>query len=92
MRSGSLWCSVMLDPNLTEPHLAFAVGKSAGSAVVRNRIRRRLRPQFVANADVLPAGYLLVGASGDVATMPAGKLAEQVSSLIERVRKVAENA
>ena len=92
MRSGSLWCSVMLDSNVSETHLAFAVGKSAGSAVVRNRIRRRLRPLLVANAEALPAGYLLVGASGEVATMPASKLAEQVGSLIERVRKVAENA
>lgn len=77
---------------MTVSKVAYAVGKGAGSAVVRNRIRRRLRPLLASHAELLPTGYLLIGASSEVATMPSPELAKQVVALVERLRKVADNA
>src|SRR5579862_1355733 len=41
------------------PRVAFAVGRKVGGAVVRNRVRRRLRA--LARTSALPAGAWLVG-------------------------------
>ena len=92
VRSGSLWCSVILDPSLSAPKVAYAIGKRSGSAVVRNRIRRRLRPLMAANSHQLPHGYFLVGATSEAATMSASALSSEVAQLVQRVRKVAGNA
>jgi ribonuclease P protein component len=92
VRSGSLWCSVILDPSLPAPKVAYAIGKRSGSAVARNRIRRRLRPLLAANSSQLPRGYFLVGAASEVATMPTTTLNSEVAQLVQRVRKVAGNA
>lgn len=92
VRSGSLWCSVILDPSLPAPKVAYAIGKRSGSAVARNRIRRRLRPLMVANSSQLPRGYFLVGADAEAATKSATDLNSEVAQLVKRLRKVAENA
>lgn len=42
------------------PRVGFVVSKTVGNAVVRNRVRRRLRHLAAARMDVLPAGSLLV--------------------------------
>lgn len=45
--------------------IAYAIGKKAGKAVKRNRLRRQLRGIFreisTSNAELLPAGDYLVG-------------------------------
>lgn len=54
------------------PRVAFAVNRSAGGAVARNRVRRRLRAalrELAANGE-LPAGSYLLSAPGSVARMP----------------------
>jgi ribonuclease P protein component len=48
--------------------VAFAIGRTVGSAVTRNRVRRRLRELLRARADVLPAGALLVRVAPRAAT------------------------
>lgn len=40
--------------------VGFAVSKAVGSAVVRNRVKRRLRALTAARLDQLPPGALLV--------------------------------
>jgi ribonuclease P protein component len=51
------------------PRVAYAVGRRAGGAVVRNRIRRRLRAIiFEVRARLHPGAYL-VGASGAAASL-----------------------
>jgi ribonuclease P protein component len=42
------------------PRVGFAVSRKVGSAVVRNRVRRRLRPVVRGYLAVLPGGSLLV--------------------------------
>lgn len=53
------------------PRAAFTVGRSAGGAVVRNRIRRRLRAglRTIHAAGGLPPGSYLVGGGSELAAM-----------------------
>jgi len=52
--------------------VAFAIGRHTGTAVVRNRIRRRLRAALdeMARADEVPSGAAIVTAGPSVATAP----------------------
>jgi ribonuclease P protein component len=45
------------------PRVAFAIGRKVGTAVVRNRLRRRIRGGFlelVTEGEVRPGAYLIV--------------------------------
>lgn len=56
------------------PRVAYAVGRKAGGAVVRNRIRRRLRSIMQdARAQLRPGAYL-VGAATGAASLSYGDL------------------
>lgn len=67
-------------PAAERPCLALAVGTKAGGAVVRNRVRRRLRPLFAA-AQPLP-GWYLVSAGSAAADAPHDRLgADLVAAL-----------
>ncbi len=46
--------------NLPHPRLALVISRRAGTAVVRNRIKRRLREAFRLHQHDLPAGYDMV--------------------------------
>ncbi len=52
--------------------VAFAIGRQTGTAVVRNRIRRRLRAALsdLAAADGVPAGAVVVSAGAPVVGAP----------------------
>jgi ribonuclease P protein component len=59
----------------TEPtRLAYAIGRKAGTAVVRNRVRRRLRSAARECGAALEPGAYLVGATADAATVPYERL------------------
>ena len=62
-RSGPLSVTVLVDrePGAASRRVAYAIGRQVGPAVVRNRLRRRLRA-IVGVAD-LPAGDFLVAAA-----------------------------
>ena len=68
----------------TPPRVGFAVGRATGGAVVRNRVRRRLRAALreLLVADRLPAGTYLIGATGEVATMPWSALVSLVADAV----------
>ena len=58
------------DPSFP-PRVAYAVGKRVGPAVVRNRVRRRLRAATRAHRDELqPGGAYLIGAAPAAAGAP----------------------
>jgi ribonuclease P protein component len=48
------------DNEVTLPRIGFVVTRAVGGAVVRNRLRRRLRDVARMRAGLLPAGSLLV--------------------------------
>jgi len=66
------WLAPSEGAALAPARAGFVVGKAAGGAVVRNRVRRRLRAALreLLIAGGLPAGTYLLGATADVATMP----------------------
>jgi len=60
-RSETLWCRYLDDPTIVPPGVAFAIGRDVGSAVTRNRLRRRLRVLTARSPALLPHGQLLIG-------------------------------
>ena len=45
-----------------QPRVAYAVGRKVGNAVVRNRVRRRLRAAVAETAEIRPGAYLVAAA------------------------------
>ncbi len=54
--------------------VAYTIGRKVGGAVVRNRIRRRLRAVVREAPELLRPGAYLFGAGPEAATMPYGEL------------------
>jgi ribonuclease P protein component len=78
------------------PRVAFAVGRTVGNAVVRNRVRRRLRSVLRdlasgAHGPALPPGAYLVATRPEVADLPYDELARLVGSACERVARGPED-
>jgi ribonuclease P protein component len=68
-RSGALTVTFILDePGAASqpPRVAYAIGRGVGPAVVRNRVRRRLRVA-AARAQLAPGTYLIAAAPPAVA-------------------------
>lgn len=61
-RRGPVWVRWVPSPPVGPPRVAFAIGRKAGGAVVRNQLRRRLRAAL--RALELPDGAYLVGVGG----------------------------
>ncbi len=59
------------------------MGRRAGGAVVRNRIRRRLR-SIVREAELAPGSYL-IGAGPEAATLPYDELRRSVTEALRAV-------
>ena len=54
--------------------VAYTVGRKVGGAVVRNRVRRRLRAVVREARELLRPGAYLIGAAPEAAPMPYGEL------------------
>jgi ribonuclease P protein component len=65
------------------PRVAFAVGRVVGGAVVRNRVRRRLRAISVELAPVMHPGVYLLSAGREAASLPYEELKRAVSGAME---------
>ena len=70
------------DPSLP-PRVAYAVGRRVGPAVVRNRVRRRLRAAAQAHrAELLPGGAYLFGAGPAAAAAPYAEIDAAMGQLL----------
>jgi ribonuclease P protein component len=68
-------------------HVAFAIGRSVGHAVVRNRLRRRLREILRGSTDeVLPPGLYLIHATPEAADLSYQELTDVVTRVLRAVR------
>jgi ribonuclease P protein component len=68
----------------------FVVSKAVGSAVIRNRVKRRLRHLVAERLDRLPAGLLLVvRALPPAATATSDELERDLDSALARLSPVA---
>ena len=88
VRRGVIWCSMLPDSSIPTPRIAFAIGRSAGSAVMRNRVRRRLREAVRQSA--LTPGLYLFGLTRDAVSEPTfAEVTEAVAHFSSRASEVA---
>ena len=66
------------------PQVGYAIGKRCGNAVVRNRLRRRMRESARAVAATLPRGVYLLRLEPRAARSEAAELAAQVQRALQR--------
>jgi ribonuclease P protein component len=88
-RIGPVWMTVIPAPTAVPPRVAYAVGRSAGNAVDRNRVRRRLRALVHAHAAELVPGWYLVGADGSFGGSPFVEAEAQFARLVKEASSVA---
>ena len=70
------------------PRVAYAVGRQAGGAVARNKIRRRLRAATRAHARELePGRAYLVGVVGSRAIAPYAALSSSLHAALRALRE-----
>src|SRR4051812_48295437 len=79
-RSGPIVITAAVDPEAPAALVAYAVTRSVGGAVQRNRLRRRLRA-IVREADPMPGRYL-ISASASASALPHTELAAHVRKAI----------
>jgi ribonuclease P protein component len=83
-----VWCTWVDDASAVPARVAFAIGRPVGGAVVRNRVRRRLRALLVAEATRQPLapGYYLVGARPGAAGVSFAELGGDLVSVLRRLQ------
>jgi ribonuclease P protein component len=69
------------------PRVAYAVGRRAGNAVARNRLRRRLRSVIADLAPTLAPGTYLVGAGAGANPLTYDELRTSVSHALAALRR-----
>ena len=80
-------CTVV-GPGSEPPRVAYAVGKGVGGAVVRNRVRRRLRAATRAHAgELVPGHAYLVGTSPGGASKNYAELSASVHDALRALRE-----
>ena len=87
VRRGPLTVTWMPGSDGSPPQAAFAVGRAVGGAVLRNRVRRRLRATLreLQGTGRLPAGRYLLGGTAELAELPWADLVQLVGSAVEEV-------
>jgi ribonuclease P protein component len=94
-RTDGLWCRYLSDPSARPLRIAFAVGRSYGTAVERNRLRRQLRAMVerACGSRGLRSGWLLIGVTSTAtaertfpsATSTRAQLERLLDRLVERI-------
>ena len=82
--AGPVWCVHRPDAAQVPPRIAFAIGRSVGTAVVRNRLRRRLR-EILRGIPLAPGDYL-VGVSPRARDMSYEELGAAMTSVVPSIR------
>ncbi|MEY2474588.1 MAG: Ribonuclease [Actinomycetota bacterium] len=84
MRSGPLRVRYLAAPasGATAASVGYAIGKRNGGAVVRNRIRRRIRAAVSQASTPLTSGFYLISADSSAATVPFDELVTSVDNVV----------
>jgi ribonuclease P protein component len=73
------------------PRVAYAVGRNVGNAVVRNRVRRRLRAAVAEHAETLSPGWgYLVRASASAAEATYSELNDALRAALSAHREASQ--
>jgi len=86
VRRGPITLRYLPDGEADPPRVAYAVGRSMGTAVARNRVRRRLRAAVRELGDQLGPGTYLFGADKAAVRMPFPALAASVAEAVREAR------
>ena len=76
---------MVLDPSLTAPQVGYALSRSFGTAVERNRVRRQLRELVKMRADRLPVGVFVFGGSPKAKTLSFAELGQHLDRLVKKM-------
>ena len=71
------------------PQVGYAIGRRCGSAVTRNRMRRRAREVVRAEARSLPRGRYLVRLEPAASSVPAEQFRSDVATALHRAGRAA---
>ena len=88
-RTQTLWCRYLPDSTAVPARVGFAIGRPVGGAVVRNRLRRRLRHLLTTDPQPLGHGVLLIGARPPAAERSFDQLRAELMELLLSVRSMA---
>ena len=72
------------DPGPAAHLFAFAIGRRVGSAVIRNRIRRRMKAIIAGEQARLPRGTYLFSAKPDVVELTFEEMRNAMIAALER--------
>lgn len=86
-RSGPVQVSFVRQPSWSGLEFAYAVHRSTGSAVARNRLKRRLRAIVFETATTLPTGAYLVRAGSAGAGLGFEELRVAMNEALQRASK-----
>jgi ribonuclease P protein component len=70
------------------PQVGYAIGRHCGTAVVRNRLRRRAREAVRAEAPTLPRGTYLLRVAPAAATVSSAAFRSDVAAALRRAGQV----
>ncbi len=84
VRSGPLSCTMFADASLSVPQVGYALGRSYGSAVRRNRLRRQLRELVKNREAAMVPGVYVFGASPRAAGYSFDDLGTHVDRLLAK--------
>ena len=87
LRSGVLSCTMVLDSTYDRPLVGYALGRSFGSAVSRNRLRRQLRELVKVYETLLRPGVYVFGASPRASRTPFARLGQDLESLLTKAAR-----
>lgn len=88
-RSGTLVVRFVAEPDWARPQVAYAVGRRVGPAVVRNRLRRRLRSIVAQGAADLRPGAYMVSAGPEGPLLGFEELRMAMGQALEKAMKGA---
>lgn len=85
VRSGPLTLTFLAGASDDPPRVAYAIGRAVGGAVVRNRLRRRLRVVVSELGSVLRPGAYLIAAAPSAALLSSGELKTAVAEALDKL-------
>ncbi|MGH9050729.1 MAG: ribonuclease P protein component [Acidimicrobiia bacterium] len=89
-REGPVTLRYVTGSDLAHPRVAFAASRATGSAVARNRVRRRLRAAVAAHrAELNPGAAYLFTADREAIAAPFDTLTTAVGQLVRSVKEAA---
>jgi ribonuclease P protein component len=90
VRRGALSVTFVAEDSAGASRVAYAIGRRVGTAVVRNRLRRRLRAIVAdlarSRPDLLPGGALVISAGADASGRNPDELKSDVVRLLDALR------